>query len=92
MRNASASPVVSSTRALGIARPMKDDAQKVQSDFKDSAKEVKHRTIAEAEHLKRDAFGDEMTTGEKLKSGANELRNRAAADIDKAKRDLRHSH
>jgi hypothetical protein len=71
---------------------MKNDAKKVHNDLKDAAKEVKHRTIAEAEHLKRDAFGDEMTTGEKLKSGTNELRNRTAAEIDKAKRDLRHSH
>ncbi len=71
---------------------MKDDVKKVQNDLKDTAKQVKHRTIAEAEHLKRDAFGDEMTAGEKLKSGANELKNRAAAEIDKAKRDLRRSH
>jgi hypothetical protein len=70
---------------------MKNDARKIQTDLKDTANEVKHRTIAEAEHLKRDAFGDEMTTGEKLKSGANELRSRAAAEIDKAKRDLRHT-
>jgi hypothetical protein len=70
---------------------MKDDAKKVQTDLKDTAREVKHRTIAEAEHLKRDAFGGEMTTGEKFKSGANELKNRAAAEIDNAKRDLRHS-
>lgn len=71
---------------------MKDDSKKLQSDLKDTAKEVKHRTIAEAEHLKRAAFGGEMTTGEKLKSGVNELGNRAAAEIDKTKRDLRHRH
>jgi hypothetical protein len=34
-------------------------------------------------------LGDELTTGEKMKSGANELKNRAQAEIDKAKREIR---
>ena len=46
-------------------------------------------TVAEAEKLKRDALGDELTTGEKVESGANELKNRTQAEIDKAKRELR---
>ena len=58
-------------------------------DVKDAANETKHRTVAEAERLKRDALGDEMTTGEKLESHANELKNRAQAEIDKTKRQVR---
>ena len=69
---------------------MKSASKGIKHDVKDAVNELKHRTIAEGEHLKRDAFGDEMTTGEKVKSGANELKNRAEAQIDKTKRDLRH--
>jgi hypothetical protein len=71
---------------------MKDDAKTVKHDVKDTVNELKHRVVAEGEHLKRDAFGDEMTTGENVKSGANELKNRVEAQIDKTKRDLRHGH
>ena len=69
---------------------MKNDANGVKNDVKDTAAEIKHRTTAEVERLKRDAFADEMTTGEKVRSGVNEIENRTEAEIDKAKRDLRH--
>jgi hypothetical protein len=83
---------VSSTRASGTIALMKDDAKTVKQDVKDTVNELKHRTVAEGEHLKRDVFGDEMATGENVKSGANELKNRVEAQIDKTKRDLRHGH
>jgi hypothetical protein len=61
------------------------------NDVRDATNEAKHRTVAEAENLKRDVLGDEMTAGEKIKSGANELKNRTQAELDKAKRELRHA-
>lgn len=68
---------------------MSDQMKKAGADLHDAAEEIKHRTVAEAEKLKRDALGDELTTGEKIESGANELKNRTQAEIDKAKRGLR---
>jgi hypothetical protein len=68
---------------------MSDHIKDAAADLHDAGNEVKHRTVAEAEKLKRDALGDELTTGEKVKSGANELKNRTQAEIDKAKRELR---
>jgi hypothetical protein len=60
------------------------------NDVKDAANEVKHRTIAEAEHAKREVLGNDMTAGEKVKSGLNEAKNRAQAELDKIKREVRH--
>ncbi|MGA8534695.1 MAG: hypothetical protein WB615_11345 [Candidatus Tumulicola sp.] len=69
------------------------DTQKVKGaadDVHDAANEIKHRVIAEGEHLKREVAGDKMTTGDKVKSGADELKNRVEAEFDRAKRDVRH--
>ncbi len=63
--------------------------KKAGADLHDAAEEVKHRTVAEAERLKRETLGDELTTREKIGSGANELKNRTQAEIDKAKREAR---
>jgi len=63
--------------------------KKAGADLHDAAEEVKHRTAAEAERLKRETLGDELTVGEKVESGANELKNRTQAEMDKAKRELR---
>ena len=68
---------------------MSDHLKDAAADLNDAANELKHRTVAGAERVKRDALGDELTTGEKIESGANELKNRAQAEIDKAKREVR---
>jgi hypothetical protein len=68
---------------------LKEGLEKTGRDVKDSAKEVKHRLIAEGERTKRDVLGDDMPLGEKAKSAVNELKNRGAAAIDKSKRELR---
>lgn len=80
---------VSQRTGRGNLLRMSDHIKDAAADLRDTAEEIKHRTVAEAEKLKRDALGDELTTGEKLHSGANELKNRAQAEIDKAKRELR---
>lgn len=65
------------------------ELHKAAGDARDAVHEVEHRTVAEAERLKRDVAGDEMTPGEKLKSGANEAKHRVAAEVDKTKREVR---
>jgi hypothetical protein len=57
-------------------------------DTKDAVHEAGHRA-ADAEKARREALGDEMTPGEKVGSGANEIKNRTQAEIDEAKRKLR---
>ena len=68
----------------------KDTIKNTIDDVRDTANEAKHRTVAEAEHARRDIAGNDMTLGDKTKSAANELKNRAQAEIDKTKRELRH--
>ena len=68
---------------------MGDTIKKAVDDAKDAVREVKHRTEADLEHAKRDVAGDEMTTGEKVKSFVDEDVERTKADVDKAKRAVR---
>ena len=68
---------------------MGDEVKKAVDDVKDAANEAKHRTTADIEKAKRDVAGDEMTTGEKVKSFVHEDVERTKADIDKAKREVR---
>ncbi len=59
-------------------------------DTKDAASELKHRAQAAGEHLKRDAAGDEMPMGDRIASNVKETVHKTQADIDAAKRDIRH--
>ncbi|HLJ83226.1 MAG TPA: hypothetical protein VKT51_03485 [Candidatus Eremiobacteraceae bacterium] len=68
---------------------MTDQLKKTVADGKDAAHELEHRTKAELERAKRDVAGDEMTTGEKVKSFVHEDVERTKADMDEAKRKLR---
>jgi hypothetical protein len=68
---------------------MEKDVKKVTDDVKDAVHEVKHRTAAHIEHIKRDVAGDKMTTGEKVKSFVHEDVENTKADVDKAKRTIR---
>ena len=58
-------------------------------DVKDRIHEAQHRSSAETERAQREAFGDEMTTGEKARSIADEAKERAQAEVDAMKREVR---
>jgi len=68
---------------------MGDTVKKAIDDAKDAVSEVKHRSEADIEHAKRDIAGDEMTTGEKVKSFVHEDVENTKADVDKTKRVIR---
>ena len=68
---------------------MSDQTKKVIKDAKDAIHEAEHRTKANIEHAKRHIAGDEMTTGEKVKSYLHEDLENTKADADRAKRKLR---
>jgi hypothetical protein len=66
-----------------------DNLKKAVDDTKDALHEIKHRSEADIEHATRDIAGDEMTTGEKVKSFIHEDVENTKADIDKTKRVVR---
>jgi ElaB/YqjD/DUF883 family membrane-anchored ribosome-binding protein len=68
---------------------IKNELRNVVGAVKDAVSEVGHKSTAEAEHARRDIAGDTMTTGEKLGSVANEVKNNAQAGIDHAKVEAR---
>jgi hypothetical protein len=68
---------------------IKNEIKDTVKNARDAANETLHRSTADAEHVRREVDGDEMTLGEKAKSGANELKNRLQAEADKAKREAR---
>ena len=55
----------------------------------DKTREAGHRSSADAERLRRDLHGDQMTTREKVTSTTNETKERVAAGIDHAKHEVR---
>jgi hypothetical protein len=70
---------------------MSDDTKldKAVKDAKDAAHEADHRVKAGTEHIKREILGDAMNPAEKAASLVKEAGHNVAADVDKAKRDLR---
>jgi hypothetical protein len=58
-------------------------------DAKDATNEAEHRVKAGVEHLKRDIAGDTMNPAEKAVSNVKEAGENVAADVDKAKREVR---
>lgn len=68
---------------------MADKIKDTVRNAKDTIDEAMHRSTAEAEHMRRDVDGENMTTEEKLTSLANEAKHRTEAEIDKAKREVR---
>ncbi len=70
---------------------MSDDTKldKAVKDAKDAAHEADHRVRAGTEHVKREILGDTMNPAEKAVSHIKEAGDKMAADVDKAKRDLR---
>ncbi|HEY1655245.1 MAG TPA: hypothetical protein VGF86_09045 [Candidatus Tumulicola sp.] len=70
----------------------KDSIENAFKDVKDTVAEIGHRGAAEGERVKRETLGDEMTTGEKVKSVANEVKEKVQAEYDATKRDVREKH
>ncbi len=68
---------------------MADKIKDTVRNAKDTVDEAMHRSTAEAERMRRDVDGENMTTEEKLTSLANETKHRTEAEIDKAKREVR---
>ncbi len=68
---------------------LKDEIVKGVKDVKDAITEATHRSNAEAEQVKRDVAGDQMTAGEKVGSVANQVKESAQANYDEAKRNVR---
>jgi hypothetical protein len=68
-----------------------DAIKKALDDVKDTTNETAHRSNAEGEKAKRELLGDEMTTGEKAKSVANQAKETLQAEYDAAKKDVRHN-
>ena len=57
---------------------------------KDTIDEAKNRAQAGGEKLKRGVEGDSMPMGDRIVSNVKETLHNTAADIDAAKRDVRH--
>jgi hypothetical protein len=70
---------------------MSDDTKldKAVKDAKDTTHEADHRIKAGTEHIKREILGDTMNPAEKAVSHVKEVGHNVAADVDKAKRDVR---
>jgi F0F1-type ATP synthase membrane subunit b/b' len=68
----------------------KDKLDTVKHDTQDVIDEAKNRTQAAGEQLKRKAAGDSMPLGDRIVSKIKETLHNTQADIDAAKRDVRH--
>lgn len=75
---------------VGMTNEDKATIDTVKHDTKDAASELKHRTEAAGEHLKRDVAGDAMPLGDRIASNVKEAVHNTQADMDAAKRDARH--
>ncbi len=68
-----------------------DTVKTVKDDVRDGVDEAKNRAQATGERLTREAQGDTMPLGERITSHVKETAHNVAANVDKAKRDLRHA-
>ncbi len=68
---------------------IQNDLKNMVGAVKDTLSEAGHKGAADAEHARRDAAGDTMTTGEKISSVANEAKNNVQAGVDHAKVEAR---
>jgi gas vesicle protein len=73
-----------------MSNDIRDTLKNVKADTKDTLDEAKHRTQAAGEHLSRDVQGDAMPLGDRVKSNVKEALHNTTADIDAAKREVRH--
>ena len=75
---------------MRMANDSKEKLDTLKHDTKDVADEVKNRAQAAGEHVKRNVAGDSMPLGDRVVSNVKETLHNAKADIDAAKRDVRH--
>jgi hypothetical protein len=73
-----------------MANDSKEKLNTVKHDTKDTIDEAKHRTQAAGEQLKRNIAGDSMPLGDRIVSNVKETLHDTQADVDAAKRDVRH--
>jgi hypothetical protein len=73
-----------------MANESAENLNTIKHDTKDTIDEAKHRTQAVGEKLKRGVEGDSMPMGDRIASNVKETLHNTAADIDAAKRDVRH--
>ena len=66
-----------------------DSVKRTADEVRDTVHEGQHRGAADAERVRREAFGDELTAGEKTRSLLDEAKERTQAEIDAAKREVR---
>lgn len=71
-------------------RETRDQIETIKSDVKDTADEIKQRTQATGERAERAVRGEQMPLGEAIKSHVAEKVHETKAEIDRAKRDVRH--
>lgn len=73
-----------------MANDNKAKIDTLKHDTKDAASELQHRAEAAGEHIKRTIAGDSMPLGDRVVSNVKETVHKTQADIDAAKRDVRH--
>ena len=73
-----------------MANDSEEKLNTLKHDTKDTLDEAKHRTQAAGEHVKRGLEGDSMPLGDRVVSNVKETLHKTQADIDAAKRDVRH--
>jgi F0F1-type ATP synthase membrane subunit b/b' len=73
-----------------MANDSKEKLDTLKHDTEDTIDEAKQRAQAAGEALKRGVEGDAMPMGDRIVSNVKETLHNAAADIDAAKRDVRH--
>jgi hypothetical protein len=73
-----------------MANDSKEKLNTLKHDSKDAIDEAKNRTQAAGEKLKRGVEGGSMPMGDRIVSNVKETLHNTAADIDAAKRDVRH--
>jgi gas vesicle protein len=73
-----------------MADTTQDNLNTLKRDTKDAVDEAKNRAQAAGERLKRDVSGDAMPLGDRIVSNVKETLHNTTADIDRAKRDVRH--
>jgi F0F1-type ATP synthase membrane subunit b/b' len=73
-----------------MANDSKEKLDTLKHDTEDTIDEAKQRAQAAGEKLKRGVEGDSMPMGDRIVSNVKETLHNTAADIDAAKRDVRH--
>jgi ABC-type transporter Mla subunit MlaD len=66
-----------------------DAIKRTTDNVRDAIQEGRHRTAADAEKARRQAFDSELTGAEKAKSLLHQTKERTQAEIDAAKREVR---